>query len=247
MDIKLNENERIDDLEWKNLKIIQNTEGFCFGMDSVLISDFAKDIKKDSKVADFGTGTGIISILLSQKINPKKIFGIEIQKDVAEMAKRSVKLNGLDSVIDILNVDIKNLNKYFEKNSFDAIVSNPPYKKVSTGLINDNEKKVISRHEVKCSLRDIVSNAFDLLKDRGELYMVHRPERLVDIITTFRENKVEPKVIRFVYPYADKKPNLVLIKGIKNAKESIIIKEPLIVYNKNGEYSEEILKIYHKI
>ena len=247
MKIKLNDDERIDDLEWKGLKIVQNVNGFCFGMDAVLLSDFAKGIKKDSFVADFGTGTGIISILLSQKINPKKIVGVEIQEDVAKMAEKSVKLNDLEDVIEIKNLDLKEIDKSFDRGSFDAIVSNPPYKKMRTGLVNDNEKKFISRHEVKCSLEDVVRKGFEMLKDKGEFYMVHRPERLVQIIDVFRKNKIEPKVIRFVYPKVDKKPNLILIKGVKNGRESVIVEEPLIVYKDEGVYTDEILKIYHKI
>lgn len=246
MNIKLEDNERIDDLEWKNLKIIQNTDGFCFGIDSVLLSDFSKNIKENSIIADFGTGTGIVSILLSKKVNPKKIYGIEIQEEVAKMATKSVKLNNLDDVIEIKQMDIKETDNYFELGYFNAIVTNPPYKKLKTGLINDNEKQLISRHEVKCSLNDIVEKSFRLLKDKGELYMINRPERLVDIIDSFRKNKIEPKILRLVYSKVNSKPNLVLIKGVKNAKPSLIIEEPLIIYNEKGDYTDEILKIYHK-
>ncbi len=246
MEIELKEDERIDDLEWNGLKVIQNINGFCFGMDSVLLSDFAKDIKKHSKVADLGTGTGIISILLSHKIEPKEIVGIELQEDVANMAKRSIILNGLQDIITIKNIDIKEADKHFENGYFDAIVTNPPYKKINTGIINENNSKFISRHEVKCSLNDVLEQSFFLLKDKGELYMVHRPDRLVDIIDVFRKNKIEPKKIRFVYPNIDKKPNLVLIQGIKKANPSVIVEKPLIVYDKEGNYTDEILEIYHK-
>ncbi|MBR3152037.1 MAG: tRNA1(Val) (adenine(37)-N6)-methyltransferase [Clostridia bacterium] len=246
MNIELNEFERIDDLEWRGLKIIQNTQWFCFGIDSVLISDFAKKIKRGSVVADLGSGTGIISILLSHKINPEKIYEIEIQKDVAEMAKKSVKLNNLEDIIEVRNINLKEIGNCFKKNSFDAIVTNPPYKKINTGLINDSENKLISRHEMTCSLEEWIKISFDMLKDKGELYMVHRPDRLVDIIECMRQNKIEPKVIRFVYPKISKKPNLVLIKGVKNGRSSVIIEEPLVVYKDNGDYSDEILKIYHK-
>ncbi|MBR3132838.1 MAG: tRNA1(Val) (adenine(37)-N6)-methyltransferase [Clostridia bacterium] len=246
MDIILNENERIDDLEWKDLKIIQNSEWFCFGIDSVLISDFAKDIKKGSIVADFGSGTGIISILLSKKIEPKKILEFEIQKDVAEMAQKSIELNNLENIIEVKNINLKEIGKHFEKNYFDAIVTNPPYKKLNTGLINDSENKLISRHEIMCSLDEWIKTSFDMLKDKGEFYMVHRPDRLVDIINCMRQNKIEPKIIRFVYPKINKKPNLVLIKGVKNGRSSVTIKEPLVVYEENGEYTNEILEIYHK-
>ena len=247
MEIKLNENERIDDLEFKGYKIIQDTEGFCFGIDSVLLSDFAKNIKNNSKVVDLGTGTGIISILLAGKTNAKEIIGVEIQKDVAEMAERSVKLNNLENKIKILNENIINLNNYFEKQSIDVIVTNPPYKKINTGIKNNNKKKLISRHELTANLEDFIKISKDLLKDKGEFYMVHRAERLVDIIYLMRKYKIEPKQIKFISPKVSKEPNLVLIKGIKNAKDFLKFDNILYVYNEDGSYTDEILKIYGKL
>ena len=191
--------ERIDDLEFKNLKIIQKENGFCFGIDSVLLSDFAKDIRNNSKVLDLGTGTGILSILLSAKTKLKNIYGIELQKDIANMAKRSVILNNLQDKIEIINVDINNLPNIFELNSFDSIVTNPPYKNENTGKINDNEYKYISRHETTANLSDFIKISFKMLKDKGSLYMVHRPERLIDIIYELRNHKLEPKKPLFVY------------------------------------------------
>ena len=247
MDILLEENERIDDLEFKNLKIIQNKDGFCFGIDSVLLSDFAKDIRNNSKVIDLGTGTGILTILLCGKTNLYKIYGIEIQADVAKMAEKSVKLNNLENKIEIINSNIKDIENILEKGKFDAIVTNPPYKKINSGIINENEKKLISRHEITASLEDFIKVSFRMLKDKGSLYMVHRPERLVDIISTLRTNKLEPKVIRMVYSNIKSKPVLVLIKAVKNGKEFLKCEEPLFIYDENGNYTEEILKIYNKI
>ena len=246
MNIELKENERIDDLEYKGLKIIQNTEGFCFGIDAVLLSDFAKEIKNNSKVLDLGTGTGILSILLSGKTNLNKIYGIEIQKQVAEMAQRSVKLNNLEDKIEIMNENIKNLANIFEKNSFDAIVTNPPYKKLNTGEKNEKENKLISRHEITASLEDFIKISFDLLKDKGTLYMVHRPERLAEIIYKLKQNKLEPKVIKLVHSNINSEPKLILIKAVKNAKEFLKIEKPLFIYDEDGNYTEEILKIYNK-
>ncbi len=246
MNIELKENERIDDLEYKGLKIIQNTEGFCFGIDAVLLSDFAKEIKNNSKVLDLGTGTGILSILLSGKTNLNKIYGIEIQKQVAEMAQRSVKLNNLEDKIEIINENIKNLANIFEKNSFDAIVTNPPYKKLNTGEKNEKENKLISRHEITASLEDFIKISFDLLKDKGALYMVHRPERLAEIIYKLKQNKLEPKVIKLVHSNINSEPKLILIKAVKNAKEFLKIEKPLFIYDEDGNYTEEILKIYNK-
>lgn len=251
--IELKENERIDDLEINNLKIIQNKLGFCFGIDSILLSNFAKDIKNNAKCVDLGTGTGILSILLCAKTKLSEIFGVEIQSEVADMAKRSSQLNHLEDRFKVIHMDIKEIlnknNDYqdiLKRNYFDCIVTNPPYKKINTGRINQNEKKLVSRHEIMANLEDFIKISNYLLKDKGILYMVHRPERLVEIIYAMRSNKMEPKEIQFVYPQKDKEPNLVLIKAIKNAKEFLKIDKPLIIYDDNGNYTEELLKIYGK-
>ena len=239
--------ERIDDLEFKNLKIIQDTNGFCFGIDSVLLSDYAKNIKKGSKVIDLGTGTGIISILLCGKTELSKIVGVEIQKEVYQMAQKSIKLNNLENKFKIINQNITNLKDIYSRASFDVVVTNPPYKKENTGLKKEEEKKIISRHEVKATLEDFMQISSYLLKDKGEFYMVHRPERLVDIMSIMRQNKIEPKNIRFVCPNTQKAPNLVLIKGIKLGNPFLKVEKNLYVYNENGKYTEEILQIYNKI
>ena len=257
--MELKENERIDDLEYNNLKIIQNEKGFCFGIDSVLISDFARDIKNNSKGVDLGTGTGIISILLASKTNLSKIIGIEVQEDVADMAKRSVKLNNLQDKIKILNINIKEIlsnkkeknilendTEILKRDSFDFIVTNPPYKKLETGKINESEYKYISRHEITATLEDFVQVSKYLLKDKGSIYMVHRPDRLVDILNIMRKYKLEPKKIRFVHSMENKEPSLVLIKAVKNANVFLRIEKPLIIYDENGKYSDEIYKIYDK-
>ena len=244
--MQLKENERIDDLEYKGLKIIQNKNGFCFGIDSVLLSDFAKDIRNNSIVLDLGTGTGILSILLTAKTNLKKIYGIDIQEDVIEMAKRSVVLNRLEDKIEMLHNNVKELETVFEKNSIDSIVTNPPYKKRNTGKTNEAENKFIARHEVSATLEDFISISFSLLKDKGNFYMVHRPERLAEIIVTLKKYKLEPKKIRFVHSTYEEEPKLVLIKAVKNAKEFLKVEKPLIVYDNKGQYTEEILKIYNK-
>ena len=249
MEIKLKENERIDDLEIKNMKIIQNKDGFCFGIDSVLLSDFAKEIKDNSKVVDLGTGTGILGILLCAKTNLKEILGVEIQEEVANMAQRSIELNNLKNRFKILNDNIKNIekNNINLKNNFDYVVTNPPYKKLNTGKINENEKKLISRHELTANLDDFIKTASSLLRDKGTLFMVHRPERLVDILEKMRKEKIEPKELKFIYPKINKEPNLILIKGVKNANPFLKIDKPLYVYNEDGNYTDDILKIYGKI
>ena len=247
MEIKLSENEKIENLEFKDLKIIQNKKGFCFGIDSVLLSNFAKDIKENSKVLDLGTGTGIIATLLCGKTKLKEIIGIEIQKEVYEMAKKSIKLNNLENKFKIINEDILNINKKLEKNTFDAIVTNPPYKKKGTGIKNEEEKKIISRHETTATLDDFIKVSKDLLKDKGEFYMVHRPDRLVDILSVMRKYKIEPKVIRFVYSNKKSEPKLILIKGIKNANPFLKVQNNLYIYNENGKYTKEIKEIYNII
>ena len=248
MEVSLKENERIDDLQCNGLKIIQNERGFCFGIDSVLLSEFAKEIKKDSVVVDIGTGTGILGLLLLGKADPKKVYGIEVQKDVADMAERSVKLNDLEDKFEIINADIKDVinNNIIEKNTIDAIIINPPYKEKNTGVINEKNNKIISRHETTATLKDFMEISSKLLKDKGSIYMVHKVERLVDIIYLMRENKLEPKKIRFIHPREGENANLVLIKAIKGANKFLKIDKPLYVYELDGNYTREILKIYNK-
>lgn len=242
----LKENERIDDLEYKGLKIIQNTEGFCFGIDSILLSDFAKNIKKDSKVIDLGTGTGIIGILLCAKTEISHMIGVEIQQEVYDMAKRNIRLNELEEKFTLMNINIKELENRQEIGKFDAVVTNPPYKKENTGIQNENEKKLISRHEITANLEDFIKVSSQLLKDKKDLYMVHRPDRLVDIIELLRKYKLEPKKLRLVYPKPEREPNLLLIKATKNARPFLKVEKPLYVYKESGEYTDEILKIYGK-
>ena len=246
MDINLNENERIDDLEFKNLKIIQNKNNFCFGIDAVLISDFAKNIKKDSTVIDLGTGNGIIPILLCGKTELKEIIGVEIQKDVASLAKKNIKLNNLEKKFKIINENIINLKNKLKNKKFDVVITNPPYKKLNSGLKNESENKLISRHEVTASLEDFVRASKDLLVDKGEFYMVHRPERLVDVMTILRANNIEPKVLKMIFSDRNSEPKLFLIKGIKNAKPFLRIEKNLYIYDDEKNYTEEILKIYNK-
>lgn len=244
--VEIFNDEKLDDLDYKGLKIIQKKDGFCFGMDSVIIANFVRISRKNAVIADLGTGTGIISILVSAKNDVDKIYGFDIQEDMTEMASRSVKMNKLEDKIEMINADIVGLSKTDFKNKFDYVITNPPYKKMNTGIVNDNEKKLISRHEIKCTLENVIYEASKLLKDNGFFYMVHRPERLPDILVLMREHKIEPKEIQFVYPNVDTQAKLVLIKGAKYGKEYMKILEPLIVYEKNGEYSEKLLKFYKK-
>jgi len=241
--VDLKDGERIEDLQCRELKIIQNKNWFCFGMDSVLLANYC-DLKDGEEVVDLGTGTGIIPILLYGKNNLKKIYGIEVQNEVAEMAKKSIKLNRIENCIEIINTNIKDYRKYLKKNHFDTVVSNPPYIKTSNNLISPKKKKALSRHEIEGDLEDFVKIAAELLKHRGKLYMVYRPNRLVEVFQYMKKYKLEPKKIRFVQNKNNDEPNLVLIKGVKAANPHLIVEKPLIVFDKDGNYTDEINKIY---
>jgi len=243
--MKLKENERIDDLQYKDLKIIQNEKAFCFGIDAVLLSDFAKGVKKESVVVDLCSGTGIVAIMLEAKAEIKKIYAVEIQKEMADMCSRSIALNNQQKKIKVLNEDLKNIESILGKASIDAITVNPPYKKVGSGIVNDTDTKSISRHEILCTLEDIIQVSSSILKVSGSLYMVHRMERLVDVIATMRKYKMEPKRIRFIHPTVSKAPNLFLVEGIKNAKPFLKIDTPIYVYDEEGNNTKTINEIYH--
>lgn len=248
MRIELKEDENIDDLQCNNLKIIQNNKYFKYGVDAVFLANFVKTKtnKKNAKVVDFGAGTGIISILLTEKIQPSKIYAIEIQEKISNMAKRSVKLNNLENKIEVLNIDINEVEKHIERESIDIIVTNPPYQKCNAGVQNESEEKRISRHEIYCTIEDICEKAKYLLKDNGELYIVHRPERLVDVIVNLRKYNLEPKELRYIQSNEESAPVLFLVKAIKNAGSFLKTLKPLIIYDKNGNYTKEIDEIYGK-
>lgn len=234
--------ERVDDLQ-NGYYVIQNPEKFCFGMDAVLLSGFAK-IKKDERVLDMGTGTGIIPVLLKSKTPGEHFTGLEIQEECAEMAQRSVAYNNLEQDIDIVCGDIKEAAEIFGAASFHAVTSNPPYMIGQHGLQNPYMAKAIARHEILCTLEDVVSQTAKVLKDRGRFYMVHRPFRLVEIFQVLTRYKLEPKRMQLVYPFKDREPNMVLIEALKGGNSRITVEKPMIVYEKPGVYTEEILKIY---
>ncbi|MDD3839740.1 MAG: tRNA1(Val) (adenine(37)-N6)-methyltransferase [Clostridia bacterium] len=245
MDIELERNERIDDLQLKGLKIIQNKDFFCFGMDAVLLSAYAY-VRRDDLVADLGTGTGIIPLLLSGRTQAARIVGVEIQQQVAQMAKRSVKLNDIDDRIEIINYDIKKIQDVLEKASFDAVVSNPPYKPVGRGKINPNKAKAISKHEIECTIQDTIKAADYLLKPGGRFYIVYRPDRMVDALYCMRNMRIEPKRMKMVHSFVSKPPKLVLIEGVKHSKPDFKLECPLYIYKDDGEYTEDIINIYQK-
>lgn len=243
--VEIKSYERVDDLHRNGYMLIQDPKRFCFGIDAVLLSGFAR-AEKGSKVLDLGTGTGVIPILMEAKNEGAHFTALEIQEESAEMASRSVALNGLEEKIDIVCGDIKEADKLFKAASFDVITTNPPYMNDGGGIKNDYGPKTIARHEVLCSLDDIARVSSKLLKFGGKLFMVHRPHRLTDIMCTLREHKLEPKVIRFVHSYADKEPTMVLVEAMRSGKPMVKVMPPLIVYGSDGKYTEEINEIYYK-
>lgn len=238
--------ERVDDLQINGYKIIQHPDKFCFGMDAVLLSSFAK-VKEGERALDLGTGTGILPILLEAKTEGEHFTGLEIQPESAEMANRSVLLNGLSDKIDIIEGDIKEAAQIFGKGTMNVVTSNPPYMTNHHGLKNPNDAKAIARHELLCSLEDVISQTSAVLKPKGRCYFVHRPFRLVEIITLMRQYKLEPKRMRLVYPFVDKEPNMVLIEGVKGGGSQLTVEAPLIVYDAPGQYTQEIYDIYGMI
>ena len=241
--IPLKENERIDDLERNGYRIIQDTGRFCFGMDAVLLSGFAR-VKDGARVLDLGTGTGIIPILLAAKTGAVHLTGLEIQGESADMAGRSVKLNGLEDRIDIVTGDIKEAGSLFDAASFDVITCNPPYMTHNHGLTNPSDAKAIARHEILCTLEDVIAQTARLLKPGGNFYMVHRPFRLSEILVLLHDYKLEPKRMQLVYPYVDKEPNMVLIEANRGGRPRMTVEKPLIVYREAGGYMPEIYEIY---
>lgn len=241
----IRQGETLDDLQ-NGFYIIQKEKAFRFGVDAVLLSDFAA-VKKTDNVLEMGTGTGIIPILLYAKKNPKLITAIEIQEEMAEMANRSIIYNNLEDHIKIINMDLKEAPQLLGKGNFSVVLTNPPYMKLGSGIINPVMEQAAARFEMYCTLQDIIDSAYDLLFPGGRLYMVHRADRLVDIIYMMRNKGIEPKKIRFVYSSFGKKPHLLLIEGIKGGRPELKFMEPLCIYDEKGEYTEEIERIYGRI
>ncbi|HJC75541.1 MAG TPA: tRNA1(Val) (adenine(37)-N6)-methyltransferase [Candidatus Mediterraneibacter faecavium] len=229
--------ERLDDLQIGGLELIQNPAGFCFGVDAVFLSDFVK-VKPGETVLDLGTGNGIIPILLSAKTGGKKFTGLEIQENTADMARRSVAYNHLEERVDIVTGDIKEAAEIFKPAFFDVITTNPPYMLSQHGLRNPDDAKAIARHEVLCTLDDILRESMRLLQDKGRFYMIHRPFRLTEIMIKMNHYKIEPKRIQFIHPYIDKEPVLVLIEGVRGARPRVTVEPPIIIYEGCGRKNE---------
>lgn len=250
---KLNESEKIDDLELDGLRVIQNKEYFCFGMDSILLANFVQSNSGKNIIVDFCSGSGVIPIVISAKNKYRGIVGIELQNEMFDLLERNILLNNLcDKIIPIQSdiKDVRSLKKKilekYNRDNVDIIVCNPPYKKIGTGVQNENSVKYIARHEVRCTLEDIFSSASKLLKSRGKLYLVHKPDRLVDLLVNARKYNLEAKKIRFIHPKADKEASIVLVEYVKDSGSELSVCSPLIEYDKNGNYTDEIYSIYGK-
>lgn len=243
MTIELKAGERLDDLQRNGYQIIQHPEKFCFGMDAVLLSGFAK-AKKGDHILDLGTGTGIIPILLSAKTQAEHLTGLEIQEESADMARRSVLLNDLQDRIEIITGDIKEAGRIFAPASFEVVTCNPPYMIAKHGLTNPNKYKAIARHEICCTLKDVMEASAKALKPGGKLYMVHRPFRLAEMIRTMEACGLEPKRLRMVYPYVDQEPNMLLIEAASGGRSGMKIEKPLIINESPGVYTREITELY---
>lgn len=241
--VTLYEWERLDELQRNGYRIIQDPDRFCFGMDAVLLSGFAK-AKEGDRLLDLGTGTGIIPILMEAKTDAKHLTGLEVQKESADMARRSVRLNHLEEKIEIVTGDIKEADALFAAASFDVITCNPPYMIGQHGLVNPEGPKAIARHEILCTFQDVVKAAAKLLKPGGHFYLVHRPFRLAEIMTTLSQYKLEPKRMQLVYPFVDKEPNMVLLEAVRGGRSRMQVEKPLIVYKEPGVYMPEIYEIY---
>lgn len=241
----LREGERLDDLQRDGLQLIQNPDWFCFGMDAVLLSAFVR-VKKEQVCLDLGCGNGVIPILLAGRTEGSSFTGLELQPDIAEMAGRSVQYNHLEEKVHIIHGDIKEATSIFGAASFDVITSNPPYLTQSHGLVSETDHKAIARHELKCTLEDVVANAARLLRPGGHFFLVHRPFRLAEIISCMVAHKLEPKRMRLVYPYVDREPNMVLLEGVRGGNARVEVEKPLIVYERENVYTEEVRRLYYE-
>lgn len=242
----LQENERIDKIGFGGFELIQDVKEFCYGIDAVLLADFAASVsRKNKRIFDLGTGTGIIPLILSHKLPNCHVTGVEIQEASAKRAKRNICFNGLEDRIDILNCDIINMPKSYRE-AADVVVSNPPYMEKGGAIVSTGDAKAIARHETTAGLKDFFEAASKLLGKGGEFFMVHRPARLSDIFCYSREAGFEAKTMRLVSPKEGAAPNIVLMHFVKGAGKELKVLKALNVYEEDGRYTEEIMRIYER-
>lgn len=239
----LNDGETLDDLQIDGIHLIQKEDGFRFGVDAVLLANFA-NVKSKHTVIDLCTGTGIIPFIIKGKKKPKKVIGIEIQSEFVEMANKSKKINGFSDDIEFVEGDLKDIELIKSLPRADVLTVNPPYKLANAGIVNENDKLSIARHEIKCTLEDVIASSRKILNDNGRIFIVHRPERLADIFTLMRKYKIEPKRVQMIHPNTKKAANIVLVEGQRDGGAFLKWEPPLYVYDDNGNYSEQINQIY---
>ena len=239
----LREGERIDDLELKGLRIIQSRKGFRFGMDAVLLAHFV-DVRPGDRVADLGTGTGIIPLLLAGHTKASKLTGLEIQPEMADMAGRSVALNNLTDRVSILQGDLRQAHELLGYGGFDVVTCNPPYERQGSGVVSEDRALAIARHEVACTILDVCRASFDILRQRGRLALIIRADRVMDVLLALRQTRLEPKRIRMVCARADREPNLMLVEASRGGSPGLRWEPPLIIYDANGHYTPELFGIY---
>ena len=237
--------ERIDEIGFSGYRLIQRPAEFCYGIDAVLLADFAR-VREGGRVCDLGTGTGIIPLILRHKTEAAEIWGVELQAASWELAQRNAALNGLEDSVHFLRCDVKEAAEKLGKGTFDTVVSNPPYMAGGGGLLSRNPAKLAARHETTASLSDFVKTAAELLNGRGSFYLVHRPSRLADIVVSCRENRLEPKLLRLVAPREGAAPNILLLQCVKNGNPELTVLSQLNVYDRDGGYTQEILRIYER-
>lgn len=242
----IRDDETLDDLQLNGIKIIQKKDTFRFGIDAVLLANFAK-IKRNARVIDLCTGTGIVSFIIAGKTKASEIVGLEIQQEIADMAERTALYNNLEHRVKVMCGDLKDKKLLKEIEKADVVTVNPPYKLKNSGIINPIDRDAIARHEIYCTLEDVIAASRILLKDNGKLFMVHRPERLVDIFCLMRKYKIEPKSIRMVHPGISRTANIVLVEGQRDGGRFLKLEPPLYVHNSDGSYTDEIKKIYGRI
>lgn len=243
MEVSLKQDERIDDLERSDLRIIQDPKRFCFGMDAVLLSGFAK-AKEGDEVVDYCTGTGIIPILMTAKTKASHFTAVEIQEDSADMARRSVQLNDLEQKISVITGNLTEGESFLKRCSADVVTVNPPYLKAGSGIVNETSAKAIARHEISCSLEELLKESYRVLKPGGHFYMVHRPFRLSEILNEMHLHKLEPKRIRFVHPFVSAEPTMILVEGLKDGSSGMVVEKPFILYESEGVYTRELVEDY---